>query len=579
MEKVLSSRIDSPNPFKIYLGFIFLCIATVSGAQEITSEREGILGPYNEAERQHFITEVIHRRQNLFGDRLPIGPTERQLRRAEQTAAGLGEGNLADYHAVFYLFPGDSEPMILYGILMPASEEIASIHLSSMHILADEKTLPRLTSLPRSTIVYGVDGSGNKAWFPLEFFSEDPLYPGYISAEGLYAYTYRPNAKLEGRFGNTAYYLDILDPTLYDRAALRLEDNFSVFKNTQYIPGYLRRETTTGRIGSNDIVSRSFPGPHILELIYNCRPAFYSPLVPLLRDYPEYATTQFELSVMDSFDGGCRFDLHLPSKAVMYEEGGNIVMAPGPGIMEALERLLSTVVSEQYIRVDPKWWYKPGDVSIHHYNDAGIVVFAQKSEGGDIVREVCVRRYQDEDFTKIEGEAGKPSDKFVFVAPTDNNPGLAAFYREFTAHNGAEAIPEREVKNMLSKYDMSMPGIKKVRMNVAPVREDPTHYIPCDRYFLLDLVPDSRTDMAGFYDCLYEWFYDNMDYSGEGSIDFEFTLGADGRMRDLEIVSASDLELILELARVFEIDMGWASGHVSGFAVDIGMKMSLEFRP
>lgn len=508
------------------------CILTVAALAAIVnlsyanSPRGG-----TDREKQALHEAVIGAKANLYGDEIPIAATPRMIGRASKELLELGDETLYGYEATFFVFPQEGKPIIAPGALLPAGEAISDIPNAIMHMRTDAKTMVRLNELPPSTIVYGVDVTGNKAWYPLELFTAHSVYPGFISADGFYAYTYRPSAKLYGRYGETAYYLDILHPARLHEALLGLEDNITLLgaqlpDNTARVAWYVRS-------------------------------AFFAPLVTRFRDLDMLRNIQFEITV---FADRNIIDVRIPY-GIEYENGTDgIRIYPFSSLFDGLGEYREAIAGQLQAEGHDGEAVSVRNMklAVTHFNTTGNLTLIKK-EPSDTVFTVIAGDLEDGFTARADEPIGPGTELFAYLARHIESSGRERRDSTDTLSN---------VTDWKSLYDTDTERLSRTagQRRVRNAADDVAAYRPYE----LDVQPSFR---GGGFESFEEWLHSEvwLPESGDRFMDsalVDFIVDERGEVIYIREVESTWPGLINAVYIAMTSSLGdWSPGEVAGIPV------------
>lgn len=509
-----------------------------------------------EAEKLWLHENVILSEKNLFGDELPLRAPWRILTRAGQELGRLEDDAIAGFGAAFIIFTPQGRPILLDGALMPGGDALEDIHTAVMHIRADGKTRQALDALPENTLVYAVDGSGNKAWYPLKFFKANTVHPGYLTSEGFYAYTYRPSAKLYGRYGRAAYYIDLMNAT-------QLENGYVVPK-----------ENITLMVGGVPDMT--------VRVAWYVGSAFFAPLIPMIAQDLRLASAEYEITLVATKGQGGLLAVKVPYGLESEATGAGKRIYPAVYLVRGLGLYKDAIVSSLeflgYTELADQ--VRGMDLGIIVENEAGVSRFVVKGGPDGVVgTELDFTAAGDNTFYRFDGGL----DGVVFGADgADGAGGMPAALQSHIARSdsGVPAPLVASAGDWKAVYDTTIYNLPR-SMRERRARRDPEEpgVIGPGRHFELDVQP---TFYGGNFDDFLHWFLDELEariitvgYYYDTAV-VEFVVDEKGDVEGFKVVSSSSEEVSTVIRRIMlDALNGWTPGEVVGVPVKVRYRFDI----
>lgn len=505
-----------------------------------------------EAEKVWLYDNVILSEKNLFGDELPLRAPLRILNRAWQELRTLEDDAIAGYGAAFIIFTPDGKPILLDGALLPGGDALEDIHTAVMHIRADGKARQALNVLPENTIVYAVDGSGNKAWYPLKFFKANTVHPGYLTSEGFYAYTYRPSPKLYGRYGRAAYYIDLMNAT-------QLENGYVVPK-----------ENITLMVGGLPDMT--------VRVAWYVSSAFFAPLIPLLAQDRRLAATEYEITLVAGEGTGGLLAVKLPFGIESEPTGDGQRVYPCVHLIKGLELYKEAIISSlEFLEFpDLAGQVRGMDLGVIMVNELGQTRLVVKDGQDGVARtELSFTSSDDNTFFRFDGGP----DGVVFGAAGAGN--MPEALKSHLDHNYSPTFtplpsPEEDWRAVYDTTIYDLPRSMRER-KVQKDKEEPGVIGP-GRHFELDVQP---TFSGGNFDDFLSWLLDeieartvNLGNHYDRAL-VKFMVDEEGAVQELVVSSSSAvISTVIRHVMAEALD-GWTPGEIVGVPVKVRYRFDI----
>ncbi len=519
---------------------------------------DGILGKYLLQEKWDFWDKVIAGQTNLFGDEVQLAVPENIFDKAKRALAAIDKYEvLTDTEAVFYIFPKNDEPIVLFGSIMSGAQDMNDYHSAGLTIITPDSVLLRLRNLPKTTLVYGLDKDREIAWFPLRFFEVSDTFENTIQAGGIYAYKYRPSSDILKEYGNPAYYMDL--------QTLR-----KVYGSHSEV---LSDDVVINVTGLSDRVAM---------YAQKAKTAFINVLNTCYGESNKYAQNSYDISIAYSNNRGL-INLKAPIKVTCREYGNDIAFQPDLWLFEALayfkDAWRAALLNEEPAYVDIVGRFPVSVTSCY--------------EGGEITiqsQRINERPYFDAaiDFS-YQGKTYRLKSK---------NPDEMVMTGVFTLppETGIDGIPQEAVRYLKTYLTDNCKGADNDDDETHDKRQSPdskhnydwkseydTFRQPADTS-AAPTITEEPTFLGGGLSHFAQWVNSRIEYPQiaienyiEGTVVVEFVIKQDGSLSNINVVKTPDKSLSNEVVRVMGTAPAWIPGKCDNVPVSVKYSMPVSF--